>query len=273
MRKPITYANVVATIALFLSMSGGALAAKHYLLSSPKQISPKVLKSLETKNKALFNKLAKTTVVAKASFATSATSATSAGSAGSATHASSADTASNSGLLGGLSASQLVRATSASTGTVGDPCEGGASLEGFTSETFTNVATSTITVPEPGILMVWGHSSSEWDSSSTAKSFLRLLGRLALDGAKVGAESETSLDENSHSCQEGRTMSLDTAIPVTAGKHTVAFQVAKSATTGGTGQAYVGDGSVTALFVPFGSTGTAASLAARPRGTSGPGNG
>ncbi len=46
MRKRITYANVVATLALVFAMSGGALAAKHYLINSTGQISPKVLKSL-----------------------------------------------------------------------------------------------------------------------------------------------------------------------------------------------------------------------------------
>jgi hypothetical protein len=49
MRRRITYANVAATLALVLSMSGGALAAHHYLISSTKQISPKVLKKLKGK--------------------------------------------------------------------------------------------------------------------------------------------------------------------------------------------------------------------------------
>jgi hypothetical protein len=47
MRRRLTYANVVATLALVFSMSGGALAANHYLISSTKQISPKVLKKLK----------------------------------------------------------------------------------------------------------------------------------------------------------------------------------------------------------------------------------
>jgi len=48
-RKRITYANVAATLALVFAMSGGAFAAKHYVLNSTKQISPKVLKSLKGK--------------------------------------------------------------------------------------------------------------------------------------------------------------------------------------------------------------------------------
>jgi hypothetical protein len=46
-RKHLTYANVAATLALVFAMSGGALAAKHYLISSTKQINPKVLKKLK----------------------------------------------------------------------------------------------------------------------------------------------------------------------------------------------------------------------------------
>jgi len=44
--RRINYANVTATLALFFAMTGGALAAKHYLINSTKQINPKVLKAL-----------------------------------------------------------------------------------------------------------------------------------------------------------------------------------------------------------------------------------
>jgi hypothetical protein len=46
-RKRLTYANVVATLALLFAMSGGALAASKYLITSTKQISPKVIKKLK----------------------------------------------------------------------------------------------------------------------------------------------------------------------------------------------------------------------------------
>ena len=46
MRKSFNYANVTATLALFFAMTGGALAAKRYLINSTKQINPKVLKAL-----------------------------------------------------------------------------------------------------------------------------------------------------------------------------------------------------------------------------------
>jgi hypothetical protein len=47
MRRRLSYANVTATLALVFAMSGGALAANHYLINSTKQISPKVLKTLK----------------------------------------------------------------------------------------------------------------------------------------------------------------------------------------------------------------------------------
>jgi hypothetical protein len=45
-RKHLSYANVVATLALVFAMGGSAIAAKHYLITSTKQIKPSVLKKL-----------------------------------------------------------------------------------------------------------------------------------------------------------------------------------------------------------------------------------
>lgn len=47
LRKRVTYANVALTVALVFAMSGGAFAASKYLITSTKQISPKVLKALK----------------------------------------------------------------------------------------------------------------------------------------------------------------------------------------------------------------------------------
>jgi hypothetical protein len=49
MRRHLSYANVVATLALVFAMSGGAMAANSYLINSTKQINPKVLKKLTGK--------------------------------------------------------------------------------------------------------------------------------------------------------------------------------------------------------------------------------
>jgi hypothetical protein len=47
LRKHLSYANVVATMALVFAMGGSAIAAKHYLVNSTRQINPKVLKKLK----------------------------------------------------------------------------------------------------------------------------------------------------------------------------------------------------------------------------------
>jgi hypothetical protein len=47
MRTHLRYANIVSTLALVFAMSGTAVAAKHYLLNSTKQINPSVLKKLK----------------------------------------------------------------------------------------------------------------------------------------------------------------------------------------------------------------------------------
>ncbi|HEY5193273.1 MAG TPA: collagen-like protein [Solirubrobacteraceae bacterium] len=48
-RRRVTYANVAMTLALVFAMTGGAYAAKKYLITSTRQISPKVLSSLKGK--------------------------------------------------------------------------------------------------------------------------------------------------------------------------------------------------------------------------------
>jgi hypothetical protein len=48
-RRRFTFANLAMTLALVLAMSGGAFAAGKFLITSTKQISPKVLKSLQGK--------------------------------------------------------------------------------------------------------------------------------------------------------------------------------------------------------------------------------
>ena len=49
LRSRLTYANVVATLAMVFAMTGGAYAAGKYLITSTKQIKPSVLSSLKGK--------------------------------------------------------------------------------------------------------------------------------------------------------------------------------------------------------------------------------
>ena len=50
MTRHLTYANVVATLALVFALSGSAMAANHYLITSTKQIKPSILKKLHGAN-------------------------------------------------------------------------------------------------------------------------------------------------------------------------------------------------------------------------------
>jgi hypothetical protein len=49
-RRHFTYTNIAVILALLFAMSGGAYAAGKYLITSTKQISPKVLKALKGSN-------------------------------------------------------------------------------------------------------------------------------------------------------------------------------------------------------------------------------
>ena len=75
LRRKLTYANVTATLALVFAMSGGALAAKHYLLNSTSQVNPRVLHALETTDRKIFVQLSRSVTVAGAINAGTATNA------------------------------------------------------------------------------------------------------------------------------------------------------------------------------------------------------
>jgi len=135
LRRNLTYANVTATLALVFAMSGGALAAKHYLVNSTKQINPTVIKSLETTDRKVFAQLAKSVPVASAISAGTAVSATSA------THAETAGSAGNALSLGEVPASGYTRSEcNSQTGQVKGfalvPANGGF------PQTFTTLATA-----------------------------------------------------------------------------------------------------------------------------------
>ena len=179
----------------------------------------------------------------------------------------------NADKVDGLHANQLVRAATATAGNTGDPCGGPAIFTAFDSTTFTTTVLRQVNAPTDGVLLVFGRVSAERSSGSAGE--IRLLGRLTVDGTQLGGQAENSYDDAvSLSCQEGRTMSLSGAVSVTAGNHTVAVQIAKSTSSGGTASVYVGNAAVTTLFVPFGNAGgqIASELAEYFPGTDGGGN-
>ncbi len=117
MRKRLTYANVTATLALVFSMSGGALAASHYLIKSTKQISPKVLRSFTASETALFKRLELTASVAHANVASTSNMAGLAATANNATNAANATNATNATTAGTANALNGVKIVRGSTQT------------------------------------------------------------------------------------------------------------------------------------------------------------
>jgi hypothetical protein len=215
MRKRITYANVVATLALVFAMSGGALAAKHYLVTSPKQISPKVLKSFSTTNTALFKKLSKTVTVTKASTATKADSATTAGTAGSATtattatnatnatNASKATTASNASALGGVGPSGYQASVLATGQTeLGDYATWGSGA-GYlgTSETFRIPLSAGLDSSHVHFIKEGGASTSECPGKSSAPAAAS--GNLCVYEVGVGGAVEAEIFPQANPSGEG----------------------------------------------------------------------
>jgi hypothetical protein len=145
MRRHLTYANVTATLALVLAMSGGAFAAKHYLIGSTSQISPSVLKSLAKTDATIFRRMAKTVTVAKAQTAASATTA------GSATTADSAKTAST--------AATATLALTAASATSADTAQNALALDGLDASSFTHSDCDSRTGQIKGFVTVPGSST------------------------------------------------------------------------------------------------------------------
>jgi hypothetical protein len=50
LRRHLNYANVAATVALVFSMSGAAVAARHFLITSTRQLSPAVRRALRSRD-------------------------------------------------------------------------------------------------------------------------------------------------------------------------------------------------------------------------------
>jgi len=148
------------------------------------------------------------------------------------------------GKLAGFSPEELVRASHAqSTASINDFNPG---------NTFTEIFSTQVEAPVDGILVVWAVHNTEWDVSSPLASGARTQTRLLVDGAQHGIQPFTSFEEGQVSSQNGLTVSIQAAVPVTAGTRTVALEMLRSS---GTALLFVQSSSITTLFVPFGDSG------------------
>lgn len=148
----------------------------------------------------------------------------------------------NAAKVGGLSASQLVRASSVTNTAVND---------NFAAPNFTTLASKSATAPTKGILLVWGSITGSRDVNGPATADLNA--RISVDGSAATTTGGLYLEFGGNT--EG-TVNVSGAIPVTAGSHSVELQ---ALSLGGT--EYLSQKSITTLFVPFGDSGGQGSLA------------
>jgi|SoiMethySBSTD1v2_1073268.scaffolds.fasta_scaffold395211_2 hypothetical protein len=151
----------------------------------------------------------------------------------------------NADRVDGFDANALVRAAQASGGTVDD----------FNTCADTNLATLTVNAPQAGIILIWSKVAWRWDPNSTPASARAILeDKVRVDGtvAVSGTTDTTNTDVFEISSQS-------TAVPVTAGAHTLVLQ----ATECGNAMAFVDGSNVMTLFVPFGNSGSQGALSGR----------
>ncbi len=155
-------------------------------------------------------------------------------------------------LAAGLPDSSLVRASYV---------EDSADLNDYNETSGTpgaTIITSSVNAPVAGILMIWGSWNAEFDASSTGDG-TNATTQFLVDGTGQGAiyDHEVKIDDGATTGFGAGFQNLFRAVPVTAGAHTVAMEVAQ---TSATSMIFITHRSLMTLFVPFGNAGTQGSL-------------
>jgi len=245
-RKRLTYANVMSSLAVFLVLGGAtAFAAGHLGKNTvgTKQLKKNAVTTAKIKKHAVTGAKIKLSSLGAVPSATNASHASTADKATNSDHADVATNADNAGKLGGSPPSAFL----SSSGVRADGNGISSPLNDFTTTTFTDLVSKGFTAPSAGFIYLTGSVSTEDDVSFAGGGWL--LFRLTLDGTSLTENVfahaiSTSLADNV-AAGSGSTTAV---VPVSAGAHTVALQ-AKEAGTGD----YVEGREVSALFVPNGS--------------------
>jgi len=152
----------------------------------------------------------------------------------------------NSRRVGGLRASQLVRASIARRRS---------HIAGFRSQGWASIHGAPVTAPTAGVVLVWGQFAAEWDEESEPGTFAGLRARLTVDDRVAGQPQAVEINR---STRAGTTpVSLSAAFPVDRGTHRVRIQARRSE---GEALTYLRPRQTTTLFVPFGDDGRAGKL-------------
>ena len=157
-----------------------------------------------------------------------------------------AEYARNAGRVDGLSADEIVRASSRVNS---------AHLSNFYSRGFSNLHHSRFVAPAKGVLMVWSGLSAQWDEDSDPGTYAELVARITVDRRSIGAPQRVEISRSTRAGTQP--MGLSAAIPVKSGPHRINLQ---ARTARGEALTYLHGRHTEFLFVPFGAEGVRGSL-------------
>jgi hypothetical protein len=249
--RPPVAAAVAFVLGVSLAIAGSALAGNAHPHRHPEVVTQQLTKGqVKQLVKKQIAKAAPTLSVAHAATAGSATTATTAA------------TAANATKVGGFLPSDLVRATTATAGDLQFPCDSGTVLDNFASATYTDVVSKSVTAPTSGLLVIISNVEAGSDNSPAPPAGAQSTwdSRVTVDGTQAGGVSDQAVGPPiTVGCADHDTATVSTVVPVSAGAHVVKAQIRLRS---GNLPLWVGYGSVTTLFVPFGNSGAQGSLAA-----------
>jgi hypothetical protein len=227
-RKRLTYANVMSSIAVFLVLGGAAFAATKLPKNSvgTKQLKKNAVTTQKIKKGAVTGAKVKVSSLPKVPSATNAD------------HASNADT------VGGLSASAFL----ASNGVRADGAGVAQYIDDFQTESFTDIVSKSFTAPSNGFIYVTGSLTTEADNTLGGEGELQF--RIALDGSSPTSINDYAhqIDTNTANGVESASGSTTVVLPVSAGNHTASLQAQEI----GEGD-FIEGREISVLFVPNGS--------------------
>jgi hypothetical protein len=227
-RRHVSYANVMATIAMFIAIGGGAYAASTI---NGSEIKSRTIKGKKIVKQGITRKEVKNDTLRGAQIDESTL--------GIVPNADKVDGLDSTDFLG----SGDVRADGTASST---------DIDNFTTTTYTDVVSTTVNAPKAGFLFITGTLSAEDDGSFAGRG--DLFYRLALDA--TGLTNDAFYHEISTNGAAGVNIiggsgAASAVVPVTAGSHAVSLQARES----GTGSFILGK-DISVIFVPNGSGST-----------------
>ncbi len=236
-RTRLTFANVIACLALFVSLGGASYAATQLPKNSVG--SKQIKKNAVTKAKIRKNAITAAKVKADSLTGTQINESK----LGTVPSAASAATASDAQALGGLPPTAFLP----SSGVRADGFASAEPIAGFNSKEFAEIGSKSFTAPSAGFIYLTGSVSTEVTGAPPARG--ELFFRLTLDGESL---EETDIGHGIATNEEAGVFtgsgSTTVVVPVSAGSHTVAMEAWEAQQSED-----IGSRAISILFVPNGS--------------------